>query len=453
MILTAKIVQWAGFGSLSTLYQLLTETKNTRSFYYRARYPIGYFRYEDSKYTAFSRTDTLAALSKHLFENSPHEHSSCFDEWGECSSTLDLHVQPSDGPAIEFSKDFSGPFALHNKSAISSIDELARRFSADIKAKEGKSQLISTSALIGGYLHLLCSVVQVTERLDTSQNGFQGVNNINGYNIEAEFKHLLLCRVQILMEEVLGASRVDAPQNNNHTYMSSNAYAAATILRHELNYFKTRIQRGGLREAVSRPIRFLDKTLTIQAFTGIKLLLFEWFDSIDQELQDRIREGCGRFPAWRSSVIKGSMKKVTRHGETLTLDMHLHSKEWTTPAPPEEPTAGILLPFESIEIEEDIVTTPELIGPPNSVISNYFGDSMLPESHFSEMDFAASFQHHDSPTQYPSGFSDGIYSTLDNSYEFSNPETHATMSGFPEEATYDPRHLSNTAWYPGYLNV
>lgn len=374
-----------------------------------------------------------------------------FGNAADTSSTLDLLFQPSHGPAIEFSKDFSGPLTLQNASAISSIDGLARKFSADIKAKEGKSPLIPTSALIGGYLHLLCSVVQVAERVDIPQGAFQTFRNYNGgYSIEAEFKNLLICRIQVLMEEVLCASRLNGFQHNL-SYMSSNAYAAATILRHELNYFKARIHRGGLSETVGRLIRFPDKTLTIQIFTGIKPLLFEWFDSIDQELQDRIREGCGRFPTWRSSVIKGSMKKVRRHGETLTLDIHLRSKKWTTTSL-EESNVGFSL--ENIEIEEDIATTPELKGPPNSAVSDHYDDLMPLDSQFGEMDSANSSQYHNYPHQFASEFSDSMYySPLGDYYEFQAPETQATMSGMPEEATYDPRYLSNTDWYPGYLNV
>jgi len=212
---------------------------------------------------------TIVALSKQLFQMSRHEQS-CLDKWGEKSSTLNLFIQPSQGPAIQFSHDFSSSFALNNESVISSLDGLARRLSADLKAKEGKCHLISTSALVGGYLHLICSVVRVTERIDTPQHAFQGSNNHNGSNIDAEFKHLLICRVQVLMEEILGANRLEDLETK-HTYQSSSAYAAATVLRHELKYFKTRILRGGLREAVSRPIRFHDEILTD---TG-----FHWFQA------------------------------------------------------------------------------------------------------------------------------------------------------------------------------
>lgn len=46
-----------------------------------------------------------------------------------------------------------------------------------------------------------------------------------------------------------------------------------------------------------------------------------WLTSLEVELRDRLREGCGRFSAWQS-VIHGSMKKLRRRGETLTIVMH-----------------------------------------------------------------------------------------------------------------------------------
>jgi hypothetical protein len=53
----------------------------------------------------------------------------------------------------------------------------------------------------------------------------------------------------------------------------------------------------------------------------------------------RIREGCGRFPRWQSS-IKGSLKNSRRQSEVLNMNIYLHQnlpplqQKWT-PTPPE----------------------------------------------------------------------------------------------------------------------
>ena len=168
--------------------------------------------------------------------------------------TLKVRITPSHGPTIEDSLELSVPFAIQSKEMISSIDGLARRFSAEVKAKKGDSQLISASALTGGYLHLLCSVIQVIEHADTTRDGLQVDNDFTGYNIEAHFKCLLICRLQQLMGGILEANRL-GDQENEPTYSSANAYAAAVVLRRELNYFKGHIRDGSLHEAVSRASR------------------------------------------------------------------------------------------------------------------------------------------------------------------------------------------------------
>jgi len=145
------------------------------------------------------------------------------------------------------------------------------------------------------------------------------------------------------------------------------------------------------------------------------------------------------------------MKKVNRHGETLTLDIHLRSEKWTMPLTMKEP--DIVFPFENIEVEEDIVTSPELMGTPNMVVSNYFDEMTLLDSQFGEMESAISSPIHDLPPQLPSGFSGAMNSTPDGYHEFQYPGTHATTAEIPEEAIYDPRYLSFTDWYPGNPNV
>jgi hypothetical protein len=52
--------------------------------------------------------------------------------------------------------------------------------------------------------------------------------------------------------------------------------------------------------------------------------ILTWLTSIEQELALHIKEGCHRFPSWRSA-IHGSMKKFReqRRGETLKVSINL----------------------------------------------------------------------------------------------------------------------------------
>ena len=60
-----------------------------------------------------------------------------------------------------------------------------------------------------------------------------------------------------------------------------------------------------------------------------------WLTAISQELSGRVRESCGRYPGWRST-IKGSLKQLRRRGDTLTLNIRLQQVKH--PDPPQDPS-------------------------------------------------------------------------------------------------------------------
>jgi hypothetical protein len=128
------------------------------------------------------------------------------------------------------------------------------------------------------------------------------------------------------------------------------------------------------------------------------------------------------------------MKKLRRHGETLTIDMHLHLKQYTKK--PSSPPIS-LLPM--IGNGESIMVTPSLMEPYGPVANIDFESLMFENTEFGEMGLATLSQHHESPHQFPPESSDGT-----------SLGTSSSLSGFSEEATMDPRYLSNTDWYyPG----
>ena len=185
--------------------------------------------------------------------------------------------------------------------------------------------------------------------------------------------------------------------------------------------------------------------LTIQVYAGIKPLLVEWFDSIERELLDRICEGCGRFTAWRSSTIDGSMKKLRRHGETLTMEMHLHLNQCTMQLPSLSVSAS---PFASIGSGQDMITAPDFMAEPNRS-----EDLMLFDSENGEMDLSTTSNYNEIATPVSLGFIDGIEYELGDFQEFPGAEPHVFMSDLLEEATLYPPYLSTTDWYQGNIHV
>jgi hypothetical protein len=126
---------------------------------------------------------------------------------------------------------------------------ISLHFSAKLEAKGGESRLIPTASLAGGYLQLLCSVSQTTEYVQTSRNGLHVENEYSGYNLEAHYKYFLVCRLRELIDIVLNAIRLEDPLNQ-YPYWCSNAYAAAVILRSEVEHFKCSLRNGSLQNYV-----------------------------------------------------------------------------------------------------------------------------------------------------------------------------------------------------------
>lgn len=91
----------------------------------------------------------------------------------------------------------------------------------------------------------------------------------------------------------------------------------------------------------------------------VKACIFSWFDLVDTELMDRICEGCGRYPTWRTTVIDGCMKKLRRDGETYAVSMHIQLNE------------SSIVPI-SVDLQSD--------SPPNNYLysTNGNGDMTLP---------------------------------------------------------------------------
>lgn len=135
------------------------------------------------------------------------------------------------------------------------LDELGRKFSADLKAKEEDSPIVSRSTLAGGFMHLLCSVVTVTEAANTLQDGWEVENEYTAYNIAAHLKYILICRLEGLVGGILETLRSE-DQGLGLPYWRSNAYAAGVILHCEMKYFNNSIKNGHLRKHVSCSTKF-----------------------------------------------------------------------------------------------------------------------------------------------------------------------------------------------------
>ena len=94
----------------------------------------------------------------------------------------------------------------------------------------------------------------MAEAANTSRDGLEIENEYSGYNLAAHFKYTLVCWLQELIGEVLNVLRFE-DQSLELPYWCSDAYAAGVILHREMDYFKSSIRNGHLREHVSYPVK------------------------------------------------------------------------------------------------------------------------------------------------------------------------------------------------------
>lgn len=133
------------------------------------------------------------------------------------------------------------------------------------------------------------------------------------------------------------------------------------------------------------------------------------------------------------------MKKLRRHGETLTMGMHLHLKQSTVQLP-YLPSSSSL--FTSIGNGQDMIAMPDIIASPTS-----FEDLMLSNPDFGEMDMLDPLSYSEATPQATLGYGDDMEFVLDGS-EFTGAQGNISMSDLLKEATFDPGYMTATGWYP-----
>ncbi|KAN0104753.1 hypothetical protein V8E51_010498 [Hyaloscypha variabilis] len=245
-------------------------------------------------------------------------------------NTNDLHVYVKSSTEQRF--DFyppitiAGEFNTQNPGVREPFDSHVRHlFSANLRPSEAEFSIIETAMTACGYLAMLCSVTEVMETSYTSENGIMVQNTWQHSNLEALFGDFCVCRLRELIEQVMDAART-VVTNENQQYCS-NAYTASALLYYELKYFKASLKHGHLRTLIPKVV---------------KRLLVKWFASLIDELVQRLREGCARYPYWRYAV-KGPLDSLRRHEETYKVHLWLQRNQWTAgpslllapnPAPP-----------------------------------------------------------------------------------------------------------------------
>jgi len=148
------------------------------------------------------------------------------------------------------------------------------------------SESISDSILAGGVLYTLCSIASTNaEQSQQATHNFPDPS-IRGHQFH--LKRILVRQVARTIDRVLKAVRGHDVSMQQSAY-TCNAYGAAAILHFEIVFF----------------LKYFHQDHPFA--TGLNTHFVNWLKVVDEELIERIREGCRRFPNWRSG-IGGSMK-------------------------------------------------------------------------------------------------------------------------------------------------
>jgi hypothetical protein len=190
-------------------------------------------------------------MQDQLYKNAPFGSTISLDAQGQDADSWNLQFSTSADRELTLSFENEGSFSAWNEVLVASLDgEIRRNFSADLKAKKGDSKLIAYAALAGGYAHCLCSTESSSEEVFSFMDGKPIDSNHAGYNVVGNFKCMIFSRLGYFVEEVMGGIRlINAVGMPAEFY--SNAYAAAVILHHEIDYFQRSLRNGHLRSRVS----------------------------------------------------------------------------------------------------------------------------------------------------------------------------------------------------------
>jgi hypothetical protein len=190
-------------------------------------------------------------MLEQLYEKAPKGSIVSLDAQGHDPDSWSLQFFTSTNREVRLSFKNGGAFSTWNKTLVASLDEeIGRSFSADLKAEEGVSNLIAYAALAGGYAHCLCSTKNSSEKVCSFLDGKSVDSDHASYNVEGNFKCILFSRLGDLIEEIMGAIRQINTMGMPADFYS-NAYAAAVILHHEVDYFQSNLRHGRLRSLVS----------------------------------------------------------------------------------------------------------------------------------------------------------------------------------------------------------
>jgi hypothetical protein len=173
---------------------------------------------------------------------------------------------------------------------------------------------------------------------------------------------------------------------------------------------------------------------------------------------ERIREGCARFPHWRSP-IKGSMRQSRRRGESFTAMMQLDIRISTETRG--HSLLGDASPYADMGRGDRMLF--ELLNSEPTTALNHCVQS----SGFEYNDPTGEAQNipSDQPTLVPHELEEfsGVYPDLGSTAPASFAPPAPLHGEYPAPvpapgpsipmATLDPRYLSNTDWYSGHNNV
>ncbi|KAF8853413.1 hypothetical protein BDZ45DRAFT_748622 [Acephala macrosclerotiorum] len=252
-------------------------------------------------------------------------------------NALTLQITNSAGETSEaYAHDIDAPFNTLNTKLVLWLDGLVQqKFTLTLQGRGPYTVAIEDAILAGGYIHFLCSSSQDIEEIHTTRDNNPIPNQFTHYNLHIHFRFLVLSRLRELLERTLATIRFEDPENEFPEYTRA-SYAAAFVLRREVDYFMKNLRNGPLSLHARIP----------PAWKGPGGTLVEWFANIDAELQQRLRHGCGIQVNWDSAL--SALRNARRRFDTFQLKLTLHQIKYSMPT--SQPTAPIYTPFGDGEV-------------------------------------------------------------------------------------------------------
>jgi hypothetical protein len=150
-----------------------------------------------------------------------------------------------------YNLDINGRSNTQSQSVADTLDAIAlgTLSAPPLLDRDPNYDGVYIASLICGYTHLLFSAISTTEKVTTTRDNIVSANEHAQYSLHVHFQLMIFSRLRGLLETSVTNSRLEDIEGVKAQYPERifNTFAAASILRYTIAYFRGSLRVGYLR--------------------------------------------------------------------------------------------------------------------------------------------------------------------------------------------------------------